>query len=295
MDALLDIAGDIPHAALLGRMALIAVFVMAVALLSERIGPFLGAMLASLPIYTGPVYALLALEHPPEYLAQAAVGSLAICAATPVFALTYCLFARTRGMALSLTAALSVWFAFAALIQANTWTLVEAALFATPIYVVAVPLARGFTRSITFQRAERRWIDLPLRALLVAGVAALVTAAAGYMPAQLTGILGVMPTVTTSLILVLHNRIGGPATAALLAHSLSGLIGMALAFVLVNLTVRELGPWPSLSMALALCVGWNIMLVVLRHGFAWFRRSASTPANHRARSTAPTRAMRPQR
>lgn len=293
MSDLLDIASGVPHAALLGRMALIAVFVMAVALLSERIGPFLGAMLASLPIYTGPVYALLAVQHPPEYLAQAAVGSLAICAATPIFSLTYCMLAGRRGMAVSLIGALTVWFGLAALIQMEKWTLAEAALFAAPVYLVAVPLGQGFTRSVAIARAERSWIDLPLRALLVAGVAALVTTLSGYLPAQVTGILSVMPTVTTSLILVLHNRIGGPATAALLAHSLAGLVGMAIAFALVDLTIVSWGPTLSLSLALALCVGWNLMLVIGRHGIQWLRRPRRRAA--RPRPAGHPAALRPHR
>ena len=69
--------------------------------------------------------------------------------------------------------------------------------------------------------------------------------------------------------LVLHPRIGGPGTAALMAHSLSGLVGMVLAFGLVNMTVERIGVWPALGAGLALTVGWNTMLIFASR----FRRS----------------------
>ena len=69
------------HPAMLAKMIATALFVVIIALISERIGPFFGAMVASLPIYSGPIYLVLAFEHTPDYLAQAALGSVAISGA----------------------------------------------------------------------------------------------------------------------------------------------------------------------------------------------------------------------
>jgi hypothetical protein len=71
MPLLADILAGIPLVSLLVRMALVAVFVVAVALVTERLGSFLGAMVASLPLYTGPVYGLLALGACPSSASQA--------------------------------------------------------------------------------------------------------------------------------------------------------------------------------------------------------------------------------
>ena len=95
--------------ALFVRMLGTATFVIVIALLSERSGPFLAAMMASLPIYTGPIYLFLAFEHGPDYLAQMAVGSTAIAAATPVFAIVYCILALRFGLGTSLSSALLAW------------------------------------------------------------------------------------------------------------------------------------------------------------------------------------------
>jgi hypothetical protein len=237
---------------------------MMVTVLAERLGPFLGAMVASLPLYTGPTYLMLALEHDVPYLLAATVGSIAICGATPVFALAYCVLARSWGMWTSLAGSLAAWAVCAGLVQSNQWSLVEALLFVTPIYIVSVALARGYTRGIAVRRAERRWIDLPVRALMVAVAAGGVITISKYVPPQLTGVLSVLPVIMSSLIVILHPRIGGPAAAALFAHTLGGLVGMVLGFVLINVTMESLGAPIALTAGLAVTLVWNLLLIAVR-------------------------------
>ena len=146
------LAGILPEVLAL-RMVLVAAFVVTVALIAERLGPFLGAMVASLPLYTGPVYLLLALEHSPDYITAATVTSVAICGANPVFALIYALLARTQGVAVSLIGGLGAWAACGVLVQARDWSLVEALLFVAPIYSVSLWLAQSFTRGVAIRRA----------------------------------------------------------------------------------------------------------------------------------------------
>jgi len=264
---------DLPIAQLAVRMASVAVFVILVALISERVGPFFGAMVASLPVYTGPVYLFLALDYPPEFLAQVAVASIAAFGLTPIYLLMYGLCARSgRSMLLSLSVALGAWLVCAVLIQFYDWSLVESLLFGIPIFAVGALLAPQFTNAMPLKAGERRWSDLLVRVLLVTLVVGTVNALSPFVPTQLTGILSIMPTVTTSLIVVLHGRIGGPATAALLAHSIGGMIGMLFAITLVAATVATWGPALSLSLALAISVAWNLMLIAVKHGRALFRR-----------------------
>jgi len=260
---------DLPFGALAARMAAVAVFVVIVALISERAGPFFGAMVASLPVYTGPVYLFLALDHPPEYLARVAVASMATCGVIPVYLLIYGLLARAgRSMSLSLSVGLGAWLVFAVFVQLYDWSLAEALLFAVPVFAVSLLLAPHFTDAVPLKAGQRAWLDLAVRVLLVTIVVGIVNALSPFVPAQLTGILSIMPTVTTSLIVVLHGRIGGPATAALLAHSIGGLIGMLLAVTLVAATVVAWGPALSLSLALCVSVTWNLTLIAAKHGRA---------------------------
>lgn len=264
MQTLHAILAGMPLEQLLLRMVLVALFVVMVALIAERLGPFLGAMVASLPLYTGPVYLLLAMEHDATYIEAATVTSAAICGANPVFVLIYALLARDHGLWTSLGAGLLAWAACGAFVQTHDWSLAEAALFVTPIYLVSLWLAQNFTRGVAFRRAERRWTDLLQRAVFVAVLTGFVIVASRHVPPRVTGILSVMPILTTSLVLVLHPRIGGAATAALLAHTLGGLVGMVVAFGAVNLSIPRIGVWPALALGLAITIAWNIALIVGR-------------------------------
>ena len=173
---------DVPFFALGVRMAAVAVFIVIGALISERAGPFFGAMVASLPVYTGPVFLFLAIDHPPEFLAQIAVGSLGSCGVVPVFILLYALMARAGHSALpSLLVALVAWVSVAAIVQLKDWSLVEALVFALPIYGVAILIGRSFTQAVALTPTGRSWRDLMLRVLLVTCVVGAVNALSPMM------------------------------------------------------------------------------------------------------------------
>lgn len=273
MTDVLAVLADLPFGALAARMCAVALVVVTVALISERVGAFFGAMVASLPTYTGPLFVFLAMDFPPEHLARVSVAALAACGVIPVNILVYGLLARRgHSMMVSLLGAFAAWFACAIFVQLYDWSLIEALIFAIPIFAVALLLAPQFMDAIPLKAGQRSWIDLAVRVLLVTTVVGTVNASSPFLPAQLTGILSIVPIVTASLIIVLHDRIGGPATAALLAHTVGGLIGMLLALAFVGLTVVPWGPVLSLSVALAICVCWNLMLIVARQGRAILRR-----------------------
>jgi hypothetical protein len=82
--------------------------------------------------------------------------------------------------------------------------------------------------------------------------------------ATVTGMLAVFPIVLTSLMLILQPRIGGPATAAVLANTISGLAGFALCLLALNLTVLPLGSAVALTLALAVSIGANLLIFTAR-------------------------------
>jgi len=290
MGDIIDTLTGWPALWLLLRVSIIASLVVVVTLLAEKLGPFLGAMVASLPLYTGPTYVLLALDHDVPYLVQATVGSIAICGATPVFALAYCIMAVRFGTWGSLAGALAAWTGCALIVQSTQWTVVEALLFVTPIYIASVALARGFTRGVALKRAERKWTDLPLRAVMVAACSGSVILISKHVPPQLTGVLSVFPIIMTSLAVILHPRIGGPATSALFAHTLGGLVGMVLAFILIYFTIERIGAAAALSAGLAVTIAWNLMLIAMRS----FTRPAAGRAPSKPARPAPPQMHQPQ-
>jgi hypothetical protein len=68
----------------------------------------------------------------------------------------------------------------------------------------------------------------------------------------------------TSLMLILQPRVGGPATAALMANSMWGLVGFAVCVFTLHLAVVPLGTWAGLAAALAVSIAWNLTLLGLR-------------------------------
>jgi glucose uptake protein GlcU len=80
----------------------------------------------------------------------------------------------------------------------------------------------------------------------------------------MSGLLAVFPVVLTSIILILHNRVGGKPTAAVLANGVLGLAGFALCCIALHLTAEPLGKWAGLAIALAVSVGWSLAAVLAR-------------------------------
>jgi hypothetical protein len=102
-------------------------------------------------------------------------------------------------------------------------------------------------------------------------VAALVAAVIGLstqVGPAVTGILAVYPIVLTSLMLILHPRAGGPATAAIIAHTILGLVGFSLCCLTARLAIVPFGPTLGLSLALAVSIGVNLAFWAMRRPVA---------------------------
>src|SRR5579862_1720335 len=93
------------------KMALTATIVVIISIVVERSGPFVGSLIAALPTAAGAAYFILAIEHPPGFIAAGAVGSAAATAAVSIFALTYAVLAQRHGLIFSLGIAMVIWFA----------------------------------------------------------------------------------------------------------------------------------------------------------------------------------------
>ena len=102
------------------------------------------------------------------------------------------------------------------------------------------------------------WYDLPLRTILVCALMASVIEAGHWAGPVLTGLLAVYPISSTSLILILHPRIGGRASGAVIANSVWSLFGISFMLAALSLAVVPLGAAVSLAAALAIPIVWNL-------------------------------------
>src|SRR5580658_1041485 len=99
------------------KMAMTAAVVVITSLVVERAGSFLGALVGSLPTAAGAAYTILALDHPPSFIAASAIGSVAVNGAIAIFAVTYAALAQRHSLLVSLGVATALWFAAAAALR----------------------------------------------------------------------------------------------------------------------------------------------------------------------------------
>ena len=241
------------------RMGITASFVVSASMIAERTGPVIGALVATLPISAGPTYVFLALDHGAGFVAQGALTSLPMNAATIFMSLAYAILAQRQSMIVSAAAAIAVWLGLATLIRVMPWSLGTGIAANVVTFAICLPALARY-RHAKMPLITRRWYDVPLRASLVATLVATVTTLSGWVGPTISGVLAMFPTVFTSMMLILHPRIGGPATAAVLANGAYGMIGFTSAVAVLHVATLHLGSAAGLSLARATCVVWNLGL-----------------------------------
>jgi hypothetical protein len=215
------------------KMAVAAAFVVTASFIAERAGALVGAMVVTLPIAAGPAYILLALDHGAAFVADSTVASLAVHAASGIFGTAYVFAAQRRSFAVAIAAAVGTWIACALAIRAITWSVPGAILLNVAAYGACVPLVQRYLH-VRMPVITRRWFDIPLRASLVAVLVGTVVTLGDSAGPVLAGIFAVFPIVMLRIMLILHPRIGGVATAAIIANAMWGLVGFALAVLTLH-------------------------------------------------------------
>jgi len=229
----------------------------------ERVGPLIGALVVTLPVTVWPAYVFLSLDHDAAYIAASAQSGLAVNAVTAVFMLVYLVLAQTRGLIASLVPAIACWVGLAWLARSVVWTAGGAALLNFVGYPVCLWLGRRFCE-VKVPRVARQWYELPLRTALVCALMAAVLGLSYWAGPATTGMLAVYPISTTCTMLILHARIGGRASAAVIANGLWGMLGIGIGLFVLSETILPLGAPAALALALAVPVTWNLSVWVAR-------------------------------
>jgi uncharacterized membrane protein (GlpM family) len=246
------------------KIAMTASIVVAASVVVERSGPFIGSLIASLPTAGGAAMIILALEHPPAFIAQSAVGGLIANAACALFALSYAALAQRHALQLSLGGAFGVWLVTVFLLRLVDWDATGAVILNAVIYPIAIFAAARFRITGTVKRVEVTGGDLVWRAGVVTLCVMLVTAASHSIGSYFSGTFAFFPVAMGSFFIILHPRVGGPAAASVAAHVLTPLIGLGLGLLAVHLLAEPIGVWWSYSIGLLIGLAWNALLWLLR-------------------------------
>ena len=255
---------------LLLKIAMTASIVVVASLAVERSGPFVGSLIAALPTAGGAAMIILAVEHSPAFIAQSAVGSIVSNAVVAVFALAYAALAQRRSLLVSMSGALLVWFACAALTRLIDWTATTAVLLNVVVYPLTILAGTRLRADASAKAGVRlRARDLAWRAGIVTVCVIVVTAASAAIGSFASGLFAFFPVAMGSYFVILHPRIGGPATASVAAHVQAPLIGLGLGLLAVHFLAEPAGVWWSYAIGLSIGIGWNALLWGLRN---WRRR-----------------------
>lgn len=254
---------------LLLKIAMTAGIVVAASIVVERSGPFIGALIASLPTAGGAAMIILAWEHPPAFIAQSAVGSMVSNAVVAVFALSYTVLAQRNNLLVSLGGAYVVWFFAAYLTRFVGWTAASAALLNVVVFPLAILAGSRFRVTGAVKRVEFTARDLAWRAGVVTLCVLIVTAASYSIGSFASGLFAFFPVAMGSFFVILQPRIGGPAAASVAAHVQAPLIGLGLSLLAVHYLAQPLGVWWSYLIGLSIGLGWNALLWLARN---WRRR-----------------------
>jgi hypothetical protein len=212
------------------------------------------------------------MEHPPAFVAQSAVGSMVSNAMVGVFALTYAALAQKRSLPFSLGLAFAVWLLCAALSRLVEWTVPGALLLSAVVFPLTIRAGRSFrAEGAAKTKVAFTARDLAWRAAVVTLSVILVTAASSAIGSYFSGIFAFFPVAMGSYLVILHPRIGGPATASIAAHVQAPLIGLALGLPLVHAMAEPVGAWWALAAGMLTAIVWNAGLWVWRS-----RRAAAT-------------------
>jgi hypothetical protein len=251
-------------ALLIMKMLTSAAIVVGASLVVERSGPFLGAMIVTLPISAGPAYAFLAVDHGSDFIAASALIGLTVSAATVVYMVVYAAAAQWFGVLASVGSAFGIWAITIGIILKGQWSLGGALALNMAVYALAIPLARRFSAAaIPVVPKQRTW-DIPFRAALVMTVVGVTLIAGRTLGPSIAAVAALAPVVLISMALILQPRVGGPAAASVVANGVPGMLGFVGALSVLHLCAVSFGTAVALTFALTVSVGWNATLIVLR-------------------------------
>ena len=248
--------------ALATKMAAAALFVLGATIAAERAGPLIGSLIATLPLSAGPSYVFLALDHEAEFISASALASIAINAATGVYATVYARLAQRHSLLVCMVTGFGAYLLIAWLVLLRDWTLVQAIALNVVVFPVCIWLVRDL-RHAPMPQVAIRWQDLALRAVGVAVLVASVITLSFHIGPNATGFLAAFPLIYSSIMVILYRRVGGRAAAAVMAHGMPGLVGFGCALVTLHLAAVPFGRAAALLLALVVTIVWNLMLFAI--------------------------------
>jgi hypothetical protein len=240
------------------KLLLVPAFLLLISLAGRRWGPAVAGWLAGLPVLTGPILFLLALEHGPGFTAAAATVSLSAVFGAVAFIVTYARVCARRSPVLSLLSGLASWCCAALLLTRLPLTNSVSLGIALLALLIAPKLFPRLSAPILTATLPK-W-ELPLRMLAGAAVTLAVTTLAAAIGPSWSGMFAVFPVITIVLSMFSHRASGPAFTATLLRAMIWGLYSLASFSLAVAVLLPQQGVAVSFAAAtaVAIAVQWAL-------------------------------------
>lgn len=234
---------------LLLRALLTPSLIALVSLAGRRWGPAASGLLVGLPLTSGPVLLILALQSGTDFAADAARGIIFGTISVALFCLAYAWAALRWRWPGALLISWLVFLAATALLQLVTLPLAFA--FALCVVVMALSLAifPHAPDNAAISLAPPPW-DIPARMVVAALFVLLLTGAAPQLGPHLTGLLAPFPIFGTVLTVFVHAQAGRAAALRLLRGLLVGLLSFASFFLVAGELIVPAGIAPAFVAAI---------------------------------------------
>jgi hypothetical protein len=160
--------------------------------------------------------------------------------------------------------ALFAWLIAVSLIRSKDWSAASGLALNVLVFGAAIAATYRYRRVGPIMAVARKAWDVPFRAAIVMTLVATVIVVGRFLGPEAAGIIAVFPKVFVSIAVLLQPRLGGAIPAAIMANGLIGLIGLVTALSFLSVAPMMIGSVAALTVALVICVLWNLGLVGMR-------------------------------
>ena len=228
-------------------------------LAARRWGPLAAGWIVGLPLTSGPVSLFLAIEQGRAFAATSAIATLLGTIAVLAYCVTYSRASRRFSWLPSMLLGHLGFFAIAAVLSRNTFSLWPATAVTLPFIVIALYIEGDVDRKKTPIPAP--WWDIPFRMAAATSIVLLITSLSSQLGPRWSGLLSAFPLFITVMSTFSH-RLSGAANAQLFLH---GIILGSFAYVAFFFTAVTALPYLPVVLVylLAVCAAGAVNLAFL--------------------------------
>ncbi len=237
------------------KLIMTPILMLSLTLAGRKWGHTVSGLFAGLPLNSGPISFLFALEYGTPFAAQAAVGSMGGMIAVASFAFVYASLARRFAWHICIVCAELAYFSIVVVLNTLALALLPTILITTLALLALLwrmPPHNAGDANIRLGR----W-DLPARIIVATGFVVGMTALGEILGPQLGGLASTFPIFATVLSVFAHRFQGADAVIEWLRGAIVGMFATVAFYIVIGFGVTALPIPITYAFAIAAALGVN--------------------------------------